>query len=403
MNVAYQTDFAHSQPIRAEAVVTSQIARVDVYDSLDDAQAAWQELETADALMTPYQRFEWVALWHRHVTGVAGMTPLIVVGRNSAGTPLFLLPLMRRQAGMTTIAGFFGGRHANLNTGIWRPEIAAAISAEELHAILSRVAAEHGVDLYKLTAQPDQLNPTARNPMALLRKQPAPDDVYVVVFDGRPGPEALKACLTGTMRGRLRTKERKLQALPGYRFFRAETASDIDRVFDAFIAQKAAHLTGQGIANVFDDDEAVGFLRSACHQPLASGRPVIELFALEGGDEVIAVLGGVNDGRRMSCMFNSYTNGEASRWSPGLILLTNLVSYCADQKLACLDLGAGYSFYKTIFCKDFEHVFDTIIGCTPLGHVTAAALRFVRNAKRQFKSNPELWNRLIVLRRLVRP
>ena len=167
--------------------------------------------------------------------------------------------------------------------------------------------------------------------------------------------------------------------------------------------QKAAHFSGQGVSNVFDDPEVIAFLRSAYHRGLAEGRPVIELYALEGGGEIIAVFGGVNDGRRMSCMFNSYTDGEASRWSPGLILLTNLISYCADRGLSCLDLGAGYSFYKTIFCKDFENVFDTMIGCTPIGRVTARALRLVRGVKRRFKSNPALWNRLITFRQMIKP
>jgi CelD/BcsL family acetyltransferase involved in cellulose biosynthesis len=404
MNVAFQTDFADTQPIRANAAISApQIARIDVYDRLDDAHAAWKQLETANALMTPYQRFEWVALWHHHVTADYGMTPLIIVARDSLGAPLFILPLMLRRAGLAKIAGFFGGRHANLNTGLWRHDVAASITADDLYDILKRVAADHGIDVYKLTAQPDQLNNAARNPMALLPRQPAPDDVYVVGFEGLSGAEALKVCLTGTMRSRLRTKERKLQALPGYRFFRAATVAEADRVFDAFIAQKASHFSGQGVTNVFDDEEVVAFLRSAYRQGLDEGRPVIELFALEGDGEIIAIFGGVNDGRRMSCMFNSYTNGPASRWSPGLILLTNLLSYCADCKLSCLDLGAGYSFYKTIFCKDFENVFDTMIGFTPVGHATALSLRFVRNAKRKFKSNPVLWNRLISLRQMVRP
>ncbi|MGZ5835698.1 MAG: GNAT family N-acetyltransferase [Xanthobacteraceae bacterium] len=391
-------------PLRSEALAEApQIARVDVYDRLDDAEATWRQLEADNALMTPYQRFEWVVLWHHYVTRANGMTPLIIVARDRANTPLFILPLMLRKAGIATIAGFFGGRHANLNTGIWRSDIAGSITGEELGAILRSVAAKHGIDLYKLASQPDQLEGALRNPMALLAKQPAPDDVYVVTFAGNNGDEALKNCLTGTMRGRLRTKERKLQKLAGYRFFRAETEPDTDRVFDAFLKQKAEHFSGAGVANVFDDADVIAFLRSAYRRDLAQGRPVIELYALEGGGEIIAVFGGVNDGCRMSCMFNSYTNGEASRWSPGLILLTNLIACCADKGLTCLDLGAGYSFYKTLFCNDFEHVFDTIIGYTPKGHVTAQALRFVRNIKRRFKSNPAVWNRLITIRQMISP
>jgi CelD/BcsL family acetyltransferase involved in cellulose biosynthesis len=404
MNVAFQTDFADAQVFKSDTLVaTPQIARIDVYDNLEAAEPAWMQLATANALMTPYQRFEWVMLWHRHVTSTYGMTPLIIVPRERTNAPLFILPLMLRRAGITTIAGFFGGRHANLNTGLWRADVAATITAQELSKILRDVAARHNIDVYKLASQPDQLPNAIRNPMAMLPHQAAPDDVFVLTLDGKPGPEALKTCLTGTMRGRLRTKERKLQALPGYRFFRAETPDEVNRVFEAFVAQKAAHLTNQGISNVFDDPEAAAFLRSACHQGLGEGRPVIELFALEGGGEVIAVFGGVNDGRRMSCMFNSYTLGEASRWSPGLILLTNLISYCADNKITYFDLGVGYSFYKTLFCKEYENVFDTIIGTTMTGRATAIALRLARSAKRELKANPALWGRFMSLRQMVKP
>jgi CelD/BcsL family acetyltransferase involved in cellulose biosynthesis len=404
MSVAFQTDFAAAEVLGTDALIAApQIARVDIYDTLEAAEPAWTQLASANALMTPYQRFEWVMLWHRHVTSNYGMTPLIIVARDRSNAPLFILPLMLRRAGMTTIAGFFGGRHANLNTGLWRQDIAATITATEISKILQDAAAQFGIDVYKLSAQPENLPNAMRNPLALLSHQAAPDDVYVITLDGRPGPEALKACLTGTMRSRLRTKERKLQALPGYRFFRASTADEADRVFDAFVAQKAAHLASQGISNIFDDPEAAAFLRSACHRGLADGKPVIELFALEGGGEVIAVFGGVNDGRRMSCMFNSYTLGEASRWSPGLILLTNLISFCADNKITYFDLGAGYSFYKTLFCKEYENVFDTIIGITVIGRVSAIGLRLARSAKRELKANPALWSRFMSLRQMVKP
>ena len=247
MNVAFQTGFADTQAIGSDTVVAHpQIARVDVYDKLEAAEPAWTQLATANALMTPYQRFEWVMLWHHHVTSTYGMTPLIIVARDRSNAPLFILPLMLRRAGITTIAGYFGGRHANLNTGLWRADVAATISAEEISKILSNVAARHGIDVYKLTSQPDQLPNAMRNPMAALPRQPAPDDVFVLTLDGKPGPEALKACLTGTMRGRLRTKERKLRTLPGYRFFRAETPDEASRVFEVIRRAKgrAPHKSG---------------------------------------------------------------------------------------------------------------------------------------------------------------
>jgi CelD/BcsL family acetyltransferase involved in cellulose biosynthesis len=402
MNVALRQDEALScaylQPTLTAAV---RIARVEVFDSLETAEPAWRQLEASGALMTPYQRFEWASLWHNHVTGRMGIKPFIVVASDEAGTPLFLLPLSLRSKRGMTIAGFFGGRHSNLNSGIWRRDVAVAITADEIRAVLAQAAEQHNIDLLKLVTQPATLHGVV-NPLALFPSQPTPDDVYVLTISGDTGKEALKACLKSSMIGRLRTKERKLQALEGYRYLRASTPADADRILNAFFVQKSAHLQEQGISNVFDDAQVVDFLRAGCHEGLDTGKPVIELHALEGGGEVLAVFGGVNDGRRLSCMFNSYTSSENGRWSPGLILLTHLVTYCGDTHIDKFDLGAGHAFYKTIFCKDTEGAFDTILGFSARGKLTAASLSTLRDLKRRFKSTPALWNALKSARRLIK-
>jgi CelD/BcsL family acetyltransferase involved in cellulose biosynthesis len=163
------------------------------------------------------------------------------------------------------------------------------------------------------------------------------------------------------------------------------------------------HLEAQGICNVFEDTAVVNFLRAACHDGLDTGRPVIELFALECDAEVLAVFGGAANDRRLSCMFNSYTEDpEHSRWSPGLVLLTHLVQYCGERRIGKFDLGAGHAFYKTIFCKETEGAFDTILGFTPAGRLAAYALTAARESKRRLKATPAIWETLKTLRRVVR-
>src|SRR3954469_16553317 len=113
MNVAVSTDIA-TVIAPSERKVRTCAVRIDVYDDLTKAEPTWRRLEAIGALSTPYQRFEWIALWHQHVSSVEGITPLIIVASDATGAPMFLLPLARRSKGPLTIAGFFGGRHANL-------------------------------------------------------------------------------------------------------------------------------------------------------------------------------------------------------------------------------------------------------------------------------------------------
>jgi len=380
----------------------TRIAQVDVYDRVNDAEAAWRQLEAGGAIMTPYQRYEWTELWHRHVTSHQAIKPFIIVARDETGAPMFLLPLATRRKRGLVIAGFFGGRHSNLNGGLWRRNIVHSISVDELRNVLTEAAARHGVDLFKLVSQPIAMV-GATNPMSLFPQRPTPDDIYVLTIEGGNGKEALKATLKSSMIGRLRTKERKLAALPGYRYMRATTPAEVDRVLDAFFVQKMKHLAAQGICNVFEDDAVVTFLRSACHAGLETGNPVIELFALECDAEVLAVFGGVCNGRRLSCMFNSYTDdAENSRWSPGLVLLTHIVQHCGERQIARFDLGAGHAFYKTLFCKETEGAFDTILGFTPPGRLAAYALTAARESKRRLKATPAVWETLKTVRRVIR-
>lgn len=400
MNVAFRQDVSSAREYAAAPLNPAiESARVEIFDTLQAAEPAWRQLEALGALTTPYQRFEWISLWHRHVGNSEGLEPLIIVGTDTFNMPLFVLPLARRRKGPLSIAGFFGGRHTNLNAGLWRRDLAAAISAETLRAILARTALACGVDLIKLTLQPQRIDGVA-NPLALLPHQPTPDDVYAAKLTGRTGEEVLRSILKSGMRGRLRTKERKLQEFPGYRYAVAATPAEVDRFLNAFLEQKAAHLAAQGLPNIFEDRKVVAFLRAACHHGLSDRKPVIELHALECDAEVIAIFGGVNNGRRLSCMINSYTAGEAGRWSPGLVLMTHLITRCGDTGIESLDLGAGHAPYKEFFCKDTEGAFDTIIGLTAMGRISAHALGAARMLKGWVKSTPLLFEVSKLLRRI---
>ena len=184
MNVAFRQDVTSAREYAAAPLNPAiESARIEIFDNLQAAEPAWRQLESLGALTTPYQRFEWISLWHRHVGNSEGIEPLIVVATDAFSMPLFVLPLARRRKGSITIAGFFGGRHTNLNAGIWRRDMAAAISTETLRAILTRVAASCGIDVIKLVSQPAHIDGVA-NPLALLPHQPTPDDVYSAKLTG---------------------------------------------------------------------------------------------------------------------------------------------------------------------------------------------------------------------------
>ena len=371
---------------------TSILARTQVLDDLAAAEPLWRRLEQAGASATPYQRFEWIAHWYRHVGRADGAVPLIVVGFDRDDAPQFIVPLITRRRHGARIATFFGGTHSNLNMPIWTDAVVADLTPARLRDILGEIAAAHRIDLIALAGQLPAWRGSA-NPFAALCGQPSPDDVYLGIIEPEQSPD--EPLLPSGMR----KKERQLMKVEGFRYAAAETPADIDRILTFFRAQKAVRFAAHGIHNVFADPGVMEFIADACRDGLAQGRPVIELHALEGGGDVLAVIGGVCDSHRFSVMFNSITTSPYARKSPGIILMSHVIAGCAARGLTSFDLGAGRADFKAHFCSGTESRFDCYLSYSLRGRMLACALRGSGALKRFLKANPALMNAIAAVRR----
>jgi CelD/BcsL family acetyltransferase involved in cellulose biosynthesis len=203
-----------------------------------------------------------------------------------------------------------------------------------------------------------------------------------------PGAEPASR-ISNSFRRRLRSKEKKFHALPGYRYFRAATAADVSRLLDWFFRIKPQRMAEQKLPNVFDDPGVEAFIRTACLTPRIGGF-AIDIHALECNEEIIAVYAGVADGRRFSMMFNTYTTSENARYSPGLILMRNIIDFYGEAGYRELDLGVGADDYKRLFCKSDEKSFDSFLPLTSRGRLGAIAMASVYHGKRLVKQNQTL-------------
>jgi len=140
-----------------------------------------------------------------------------------------------------------GGRHTTFNMALWDRDFAAAATAADLAALLAAIRQHSGVDVLALTQQPRRWRDLP-NPMAMLPNQPSINDCPVLIMV--PGAPAV-ARISHSFRRRLKAKERKLQALPGYRYRIATTEADIDRLLDWFFRVKPLRMASQKLPDVF--------------------------------------------------------------------------------------------------------------------------------------------------------
>ncbi|PZA11938.1 GNAT family N-acetyltransferase [Rhodopseudomonas palustris] len=366
------------------ATMQSRIARVEVIRDLAAAEPMWRALEQSGGHCSPYQRFDLLSAWQRHVGSAERIEPFVAVARDADDRPLLVLPLgVERKFGVR-VASFLGGKHTTFNMPLWRRDFALTADALDLDALLGGLRDAGGADVLALMQQPLRWNDLA-NPLAQLPSQPSVNDCPVLLLPAGAAPNDL---VSNSMRRRLKGKERKLQELAGYRYGQAQTQADVDRLLDAFFRIKPVRMAAQNLPDVFADPGVADFIRQACATELKGGGRAIEIHALECDDEMIAMYAGVADGSRYSMMFNTYTLSDAARHSPGLILMRHIIDHYAARGYRFIDLGIGSDDYKKMFCKDLEPIFDSYVALSPRGRLAAAALAAVGRGKHMVKHSP---------------
>jgi CelD/BcsL family acetyltransferase involved in cellulose biosynthesis len=379
-------------PARSTA---SRIARIDIVTDLARAEPVWRALEDEAQFSTPYQRFDLLGPWQLQVGARENAIPLIVIAYDGERRPLLLMPLTRTREHGVRVARFMGGKHTSFNMALWDRDFAREITSADLAEMLSALRTHDVADVLALTQQPRHWHDIL-NPFATLPKQPCANDCPVLsMVPGDPPQNRIG----NSFRRRLKSKERKLQS-PGYRYHLATDEADVDRVLDWFFRVKPMRMAEQKLPNVFAEPGVEEFIRSACRAPLAGGR-AIDIHALECDDEVIAMFAGVADGHRFSMMFNTYTMSARSRYSPGLILMRNIIDHYAGKRYRALDLGIGSDDYKRLFCKGDEPIFDSFIPLSARGRVAALTMLALNRVKRMVKRNHVLLHLAQGLRRAV--
>lgn len=360
--------------------------RLSVASTPDAVACDWHRLEAA-AGASPYQAHGFLAAWSRHAAGGAGMVPRVGLVHDALGELVAILPFGVERFGPARLAGYLGGSHANLNMPLLAPGWAARLGPGGLREMVRDYAAAVGADAVVLCNQPEHWAGEP-HPLLGLDRHASPFTVQGVRF-GAPFQEFAAAQLSKSTRSKLRRKEAHLREA-GARIGRAEDEAACRRLLDAYLAQKAKRLAAQGCDNPFAAVGVPEFLLAAARKGLEGGAG-LELHGVELDGAVLAVAGGVVQGRHRSLMILSFDpEHPMGRNSPGEVLVGSYLAASAAAGAESVDFGVGSERFKDTWSNETLPLFQSTLAVTTLGRLAIGAIRLRSAAVEAVKAHPRL-------------
>ncbi|MCC7346397.1 MAG: GNAT family N-acetyltransferase, partial [Variibacter sp.] len=351
---------------------------------------------TADC--TVFQCFDWLAAWQRHVGARTGTTPVIVVGRQPSGEPLFIIPLAV-SGGVLRRLTFLGREVGDYNAPLLAPDF-------------TRVAGHDFRQLWDAITDTLQHDPQGRHDVLVLDKMPETIGAQPNPFlqlDVRPNPSgAYLTALTGdwdsfyaekrssSTRRRDRTKRKKLSDIGEVRMTTPEAPAAILATLERLIAQKRKAFQRMGVADMFARPGYVDFLRELASAP--PSRRLAHVSSLDVGDTQAATNLGLVFRGGYYHVLASYDDGPLSRFGPGAAHLHELMAYAIGRKCAFFDFTIGDEPYKRDWADREIMLHDCVKPASLRGRAVAAPLDFARRVKRAIKQSPTLWPMVLRLR-----
>lgn len=368
---------------------------VRILTDFTEAETDWRALES-DCVMSVYHSFDWLQRWYEHVGKRDGIEPVLAIGTRADQTA-FILPLGVKKSGPLRVATWLGGKLNNYNFGLWRSDVYASMSADELSRCLGDIARHVRIDAFELLNIPETWD-GRETPFVKLPHSASPSHSYILDLDG--DFEALQnKHRSSKSRRTQRKKLERLQAAGDYKTCHAVNAGPARAVIDATIEQRNQRAAASGIPSVFEQPGVSELMRHIVVESAGDAEPVMDTHFLAVDGVIRATyVGGVKNGR-YSCSLNSFRDDDLTQHSPGDLLLTEVIRNCCERGLKQLDLGIGEMRYKTAWCRP-DPLIDCFIPVTLIGRTHARLNAGKQALKRAIKGNAMLWGLVLRLRKM---
>lgn len=338
--------------------------QVHIYHTFDaQLEGIWRCLQ-ADSDHYVFQSFEWLAHW-QHTVGQHsyGIEPAVAVVSDSR-RPLALFPFGIRRASGARVLEFLGGVQSDYNAPLMLPEVSTPGQFNRLWGKVLEELPAHDVRYF--ARMPQQLS-GLRN--CFIDMMPSFCEGFSYAATLPDSWDEFRHGLPSKFQKDNARMIRRLSEMGRFEFVVAKSANEFNHIVEAMFAQKERRYRETGARNILADIHTRTFY-SGLDEGIG-GEVNIHLSALMLNGEILAThLGAVHRGR-FYYLFPTYAGGEWAKFSPGRLLLENLVQWAISNKLRTFDFTIGGEAYKEIWCDSEMPLHRTVIPLTLRGRIFA--------------------------------
>jgi len=349
--------------------------KIDIFTEFNkDLKNIWLNFEK-NAVMTPFQSFSWLSLWQKTVgEPLLSINPQIVHLQEN-GQSFAILPFAIRKTFGIHILEWMGGHNTDYMGPLIHPEFLDYIENLEIWKTIDLELVKY--DVIHFQKQSDwilqffeRIGFSQKNGLLIPSFKTSLPSSWNEYFDN--------------IKKRLRTDSkrqyRRLEKLGDLRFIYAENSEEKSKIIRLMIAQKSRQYRETKIWNMLSVEEYQYFYKGLAD--LFTENFKVHCSALQVDNVIVATHVGIFNDSTFYYLMPANERDNWKKYSPGRLLLLELLKWSIENKLKFFDFTIGDESYKNDWCNINTKLFGTIKSNSFLGFVYIISLFSIQKLKK---------------------
>jgi D-aspartate ligase len=365
---------------------------LSLHSGLAGIETQWRRFENL-ADCTPFQTYDWLQIWHRHIGLRERVRPVIATASFPDGAIAFMLPLAVECDRAVRRLCWLGQDLNDYNGPLLARDFSERVSGEcflaawdELRVRMqSDAMLRH--DWIELEKMPQVIGGQL-NPFFNLALATNPSGAHFTRLDGEWN-KFYAAKRSSATRRRDRSKRKRLAELGEIEFVTCAESQDAKRTLQTLMAQKHRLFARRGIPDMFARPGWREFFLDIATNPAT--RRLTHISRVQIGETCAAANLGIVFGDSYYHMLASYDDGPMAHYGPGALHLRDLLAYAIGRGLRRYDFTIGDESYKLEWSDAHIKLGDYATAATWRGWPAYARSMLRRPLKRVIKQTPWMW------------